>query len=258
MLLEAGNVVPADGRNRCYVNGKLASLSVLAELAAGLASVMGQHEHHALFDPAVQLALLDDYGVPRELRDEMASRHGALSTAATKRDALRAAERDRAARLDYARFQLEEIDRLSPAPDELDRIEREVKLLRHRGALLETARRGANDLYEADGSVFERLGALARSLEDAARHDESLAAEARQINDAVVLVAEAARSLGSYGARRSDGSCGSTDRIWRACSRRATPSPRMSRRSSGTRTRCGRPRPSSRRPGTPRRGPRAP
>jgi DNA repair protein RecN (Recombination protein N) len=192
-------VVPSDGRNRCYVNGKLASLAVLADLAAGLASVMGQHEHHALFDPAVQLALLDAYGVPKALLDEMAARHEALRAAASTRDGLAAAERDRAARLDYARFQLEEIDRLSPEPDELDRIEREVKLLRHQGVLLETARRGAHDLYEADGSIFERLGALSRALEDAAKHDESLAAEARQIGDAVVLVEEAARTLGSYG-----------------------------------------------------------
>jgi DNA repair protein RecN (Recombination protein N) len=192
-------VVPADGRNRCYVNGKLASLAVLDGLASGLASVMGQHEHHALFDPAVQLALLDEYGVPAELRDAMAAAHGRLSAARDALDGLRAAGRDRGARLDYVRFQLEEIDRIAPAADELDRIEREAKLLRHQEVLLETARRGAHELYEADGSVFERLGSLAKSLEEVSRHDESLAPDARQLAEAVVLVEEAARSLAAYG-----------------------------------------------------------
>jgi DNA repair protein RecN (Recombination protein N) len=192
-------VVPADGRNRCYVNGKLASLAVLGELASGLASVMGQHEHHALFDPAVQLALLDEYGVPAGLRDAMAAAHARLAAARDKLERLRAAERDRGARLDFARYQIEEIDKLAPAPDELDRIERESRLLRHQEVLLETARRGAHELYEADGSVFERLGGLAKSLEDVSRHDESLAPDARQLAEALVLVEEAARSLAAYG-----------------------------------------------------------
>ena len=192
-------VVPADGRNRCYVNGKLASLAVLGELASGLASVMGQHEHHALFDPAVQLALLDEYGVPACLREAMATAHARLAAARDKLERLRAAERDRGAKLDFTRYQIEEIDKLAPVPDELDRIEREAKLLRHQEVLLETARRGAHELYEADGSVFERLGSLAKSLEDVSHHDESLAPDARQLAEAVVLVEEAARSLAAYG-----------------------------------------------------------
>jgi DNA repair protein RecN (Recombination protein N) len=192
-------VVPADGRNRCYVNGKLASLAVLGELASGLASVMGQHEHHALFDPAVQLALLDEYGVPAGLRDAMAAAHARLAAARDALARLAAAERDRGARLDFVRYQVDEIDRIAPAADELDRIEREAKLLRHQEVLLETARRSAHELYEADGSVFERLGSLAKSLDEVSRHDESLAPDARQLADAVVLVEEAARSLAAYG-----------------------------------------------------------
>jgi DNA repair protein RecN (Recombination protein N) len=191
--------VPADGRHRCWVNGKLASLAVLGELSSGLASVMGQHEHHALLDPEVQLALLDEYGVPASLRDAMAASHAQLAAARQKLERLRAAERDRGVRLDYVRYQLDEIDGIAPGADELERIEREAKLLRHQEVLLETARRGAQELYEADGSVFERLGGLARSLEDVSRHDERLAPDARQLAEAVVLVEEAARSLAAYG-----------------------------------------------------------
>ncbi|MCK9461701.1 MAG: DNA repair protein RecN [Proteobacteria bacterium] len=192
-------VVPADGRNRCWINGKLASLSVLGELASGLASVMGQHEHHTLFDPAVQLALLDEYGVPGKLRAAMAEAHARLVAARGALDRLERAARDRGARLDFVRFQIDEIDRIAPAAGELEKIEREAGLLRHQELLLETARRGVQELYEADGSVFERLGGLAKSLEEVSRHDESLAPDARQLADAVVLVEEAARSLAAYG-----------------------------------------------------------
>ncbi len=54
-------VIPAEGRQRCFVNGRVSSMAVLRELAEGLASFAGQHEHLALLDPARQLALLDAF-----------------------------------------------------------------------------------------------------------------------------------------------------------------------------------------------------
>jgi len=192
-------VIPAEGRHRCYVNGKLSSLGVLASLAEGLASVMGQHEHHTLLDPLSQLELLDDLGSHGALLEEMARRAERVATARDRLDSLRAREQDRAARIDFVQFQLREIDDLAPKPGELDELEREIALLRHQGELLETARVGADELYEKDGSIFERLGTLGRSLDDVARYDTSLGEDARSLAEAAVLVEEAARRLAGYG-----------------------------------------------------------
>ena len=38
----------ANGRSRGYINGRLASAAELVELAAGLADISSQHEHHTL------------------------------------------------------------------------------------------------------------------------------------------------------------------------------------------------------------------
>ncbi|MBW2276741.1 MAG: DNA repair protein RecN [Deltaproteobacteria bacterium] len=192
-------VIPADGRHRCYVNGRLSSLGVLASLAEGLASVMGQHEHHSLLDPTSQLALLDDFGGHGALLEEMGQLAQQVSTAAERRNNLRAREQDRAARIDFIQFQVREIDDLTPKAGELDELEREISLLRHQGELLEAARVGADELYESDGSIFERLGTLGRSLDEVARYDTSLTEDARSLAEAAVLVEEAARRLAGYG-----------------------------------------------------------
>ena len=55
-------VIPAVGRQRCFVDGRLSSLSMLAGLAEGLAVFAGQHEHLQLLEPARQLALVDAFG----------------------------------------------------------------------------------------------------------------------------------------------------------------------------------------------------
>ena len=66
-------VIPASGRHKCYVNGRLASLGVLSTLAEGLARVTSQHEQHALMDGAHRLDLLDGYGITADMRGKMAA-----------------------------------------------------------------------------------------------------------------------------------------------------------------------------------------
>jgi DNA repair protein RecN (Recombination protein N) len=54
-------VVPADGRSRAYVNGRMATATALAEQAAALVDLHGQHAHQSLLSPRVQRAALDRY-----------------------------------------------------------------------------------------------------------------------------------------------------------------------------------------------------
>jgi DNA repair protein RecN (Recombination protein N) len=192
-------LIPAEGRHRCYVNGKLSSLGVLSSLADGLASVMGQHEHHSLLDPVSQLALLDGFGGHGDLLEEMARLAEQAGRRADQHRSLVEQEQDRVARIDYLQFQIGEIDEIAPRDGELEELEREIALQRHRGELLATARQGADELYERDGSIFERLGSLGRSLDEVARYDGSLSDEARNLSDAALLVEEAARRLAGYG-----------------------------------------------------------
>src|SRR3954469_11865113 len=55
-------IVPAVGRSRAYVNGRLAPASALAEAGARLVDLHGQHEHQSLLSPAVQRNALDRFG----------------------------------------------------------------------------------------------------------------------------------------------------------------------------------------------------
>ena len=58
-------VVPADGRTRAYVDGRLATAAELAELGATFVDLHGQNTHLSLLAPAVQRAALDRFaGAP--------------------------------------------------------------------------------------------------------------------------------------------------------------------------------------------------
>src|ERR1700735_2744321 len=53
--------VPAEGRSRAWVDGRMAPLSALGEAAAELVEIHGQHEHRALVTPAAQRNVLDAF-----------------------------------------------------------------------------------------------------------------------------------------------------------------------------------------------------
>src|SRR5882757_2240265 len=60
--LVLARVVPAVGRSRAYVNGRLAPASALAEWGTQLVDLHGDHEHQSLLSPAVQRGALDHFG----------------------------------------------------------------------------------------------------------------------------------------------------------------------------------------------------
>ena len=99
--------MPAAGRSRSYLNGRMAPLSALGDTLGDLIDLHGQHSHQSLLSPAVQRAGLDQFGgvdhrplvaVRRRLRD--------LSQALA---ALGGDTRGRARELDLLGFQLDEL-----------------------------------------------------------------------------------------------------------------------------------------------------
>ncbi len=194
-------IIPADGRHRCFINGRVASLGVLGTLAAGLATSMSQHAHQELFEPERQLALLDGFAGSGTLLEKVSALFGTLQRQQDDLSQLLSQDRDRAARMDYLAYQLDEFDRVSPQDGEMALLEKELSVLRHQTTLLEGTNACAGELYETDGSIFERLGNLSKSLQQLTRFDPSLEDDARQLQEASILVEEAARSIGRYSRR---------------------------------------------------------
>ena len=63
-------VVPADGRSRAYVDGRMATVAALAAQGEALVDLHGQHAHQSLFSSGAQRQALDAYaGVERGPRD---------------------------------------------------------------------------------------------------------------------------------------------------------------------------------------------
>lgn len=191
-------VIPAKGRHKCYVNGRLASLGLLSHLAEGLARVTSQHEQLTLSDPRNRLEILDGFGSLLDTEQEMANRFEAYREADASLKALQEKERDRASRLDYLKYQLDEINRIAPIRGELETIEQDLSKLKHQAQLSATAIRAVDDLYESNRAAFELITGSASALSDMAQHDPVLAPCAESLSEAAAVVEDVARTLSKY------------------------------------------------------------
>lgn len=161
-------VVRAQGGSRASVNGRLATVAQLRSIAAGLVDISSQHEHTTLVDAGTHLDYLDAYGEHTAERARVAAAWSSAQEAASTLQALRARLRDRAEREELLRFQLAELEKVSPEPGELARLEQERDRLRHGQHLIGAVGRAAQ-VVDGDGGVCDRLANVVGPLEEAAR-----------------------------------------------------------------------------------------
>ena len=149
-------IIPATGRSRCYVDGHMASASLLGRIGRALVDIHGQHAHQSLLSPAAQRDALDRAGGIDP--SEVAAWRRRVRELTAARDELGGDPRERARQLDLLSYQLAEIESAAvDDPGEDQRLMEEEELLADAGGLAETAG-SAWEALAGDGGVIERLG----------------------------------------------------------------------------------------------------
>ncbi len=190
--------VSAEGRSRAWVNGSPTSIGTLAGLGAVLVDLHGQHQTIELARGDVQREMLDAHGDAGESGADVAASWAALR-AIDDEVADLAARRDAALRrADWLRHVVDEIDRARITPGEDEAIAAEASRLAQAGTLGELAREILDQL-DADGEgVRDRLGRLARTLDQLARLDPPAAEWRALLENAWAGLDELARQVGDY------------------------------------------------------------
>lgn len=188
-------VVARSGKNRVYLNGSLATLAQLQPLVTRLVTIYGQHEHQSLLRAETHLSLLDRFaGLAVELV-EFRSIFDERNAVANRLHQLDRDDRDRQQRLDLLAFQCREIDAAALQPGEEETLVAERLLLQHAERLAAATGRGYEELYGAEGAACERLGGVARELEDLTKIDPRLGPLAESIRSALYTLEDAAGQL---------------------------------------------------------------
>jgi len=183
--------IPASGRARAWIDGRSASLAVLAEAAQGLCDIHGQHEHQSLLTAGAVRGALDAFGGID--RSAMVAARASLRSLEVEQSELgggRGALEQECALLDH---QVAEIDAAAiDDPDEIDRLLAEAALLADADRLRSSLALGLS-LIEG-GEAGGPRDAMARLRLEVDGHP-SLAATASALESAELALDDAASTV---------------------------------------------------------------
>ncbi len=163
--------ITAQGRSRAFVNGELATAGALKELAGGLIELHGQHEHQTLLDPSTHLAVVDGFGGLDPLLASTSSAYESWRAAEAEHARAVAASRERDARLDLVTFQLAELDKAAPRPNEDEELASARQVLASAERVERLCTESYSSLYESDHSILAGLGQVWRRVAELAALD---------------------------------------------------------------------------------------
>ncbi len=188
----------ASGRTSVSVNGHPITLGMLKNLADRLIDVHGQHDHQYLLKPANQIDVLDAFAETGELRGKYHSVFQEWTEARRQIENLSASRTLRQQQLELYRFQAGEIDAAELQPAEYEELKSRASVLTNLEKLKKEAAAAHANLYEADGSILERLKMTTGVLAELAQLDFNLKPVADTVRDATVQLEDSAFDLGRY------------------------------------------------------------
>jgi len=157
------------GRNKCWVNQRLINLSTLQEVGTSLVDLHGQHNHQSLLDPSKHIDLMDNLGGDKiiKYRKELPDNYRIWREKSKKLFQLIRDREENLKRIDFLKFQLEEIDKASLVKDEDKVLEEEEKVLRNAEKIIKTMEKANFILYEGGSeqvSVRDSLSEVSTDL----------------------------------------------------------------------------------------------
>lgn len=181
----------ADGGSRAWINGRPTTLAQLTALAALLVEIHGQHEHQALLSRQSQLVLLDAFGRHAPQLSTVAQAAARWQALLSERDALsRAGEAP--ARIDWLRHQLDELDRESLDPADIEALNTSHRRQAHATALIAACDTALTRLAGDDApSLSEQIGELRAGLSRMHAHEPRLAEVDAMLDAALIQIDEA-------------------------------------------------------------------
>jgi DNA repair protein RecN (Recombination protein N) len=161
----------SSGKGKATVNGALVPALVLRELAPAFATLHGQNDAQGLLDPETHLLVLDHHA---RLEEEAAALREPFRKLREVESALEALLRDRREterRRELFLYEAEEIEKAALVPGEEEALRQEKSLQANAGRLAALSAEAYALLYEDEGAVLSRLGAVYRKVEDLAQID---------------------------------------------------------------------------------------
>ncbi len=188
--------VDSTGKSRAWINGLAATAQQLRHVGEQVLDIHGQHAWQSLTRPDAVRALLDDYAristsVLSALWQSWRAAQAAYDQALQAQDLL---QRDR----ERLAWQIGEVDKLNPGPDEWDELNAAHSRLAHGQTLLDAAHSALALLSDDEPSALRSLHSALQQIQSQTHLDAEFQGPAEVLASAIAQVEDAVHSLRAY------------------------------------------------------------
>lgn len=186
-----------DGRNVCRVNGSPVTVTILRQIGKQLISIHGQHDSQNLLNSEYHYKYLDSLGGLEPLYEDYYGKYSEYLNLYRKYRELQKNAEDTAARADFLRFEVQEIENAHIRVGEMEELSRKRDLFRNSEKVilgLEKALAALSDSEEISGAV-SRLFDASSALEQTAKYLPEIEDTAGKITEAAYTMQDAQETL---------------------------------------------------------------
>jgi DNA repair protein RecN (Recombination protein N) len=201
MVVLSRREITADGRSRCRINGRVATVTMLRDIGRNLVDLHGQHEHQSLLRVETHLDFLDVFAGDAclNLREQYRAVYHELKDVEERLRALLFDEKQRAQRVDMLQFQMQEIDAAKLEADEDTRLMEERLRLANAEKLREAAQACLSLLSgDEDAGAMDVVGRAVVFLRDMQSAESAATTWTDNLQTALYQLQDVASELRNY------------------------------------------------------------
>lgn len=198
-LLILTREIQKNGKNLCRVNNRIITLTNFKKIGSQLINIYGQHDFQSLSQEEKHLNLLDSLGNEnyKELLEKVAKVYQQWQNNVCKLNNFTNELKDKEQKLDFLKFQVNEIAELNLTEDEDVKIDEELDILNNMEKIVSVTNRAYNLLYGND-SMYDKLSKVIDDIENIKELDKQFNTVFNTLTNIQYDIEEQARLLRDY------------------------------------------------------------
>jgi len=189
--------ISATGKNLCKLNGEIVTLAQINKVASQLADIHGQYDNQSLLNPDYHIVLLDAYknDVTLPAKNKVFELYQEFIACKSKLQKLLSMEKENARKLDFYKYEADEIDKANLVIGEDIELEEKISVLQNSEKIFDNISRSYETLYDESPSVMDGLNFAVKSIDEISQYSSELSALSEEFNDTYYKLEELCRNL---------------------------------------------------------------
>ena len=185
------------GKNICRINGRMATLGEVQELAHKIADIHGQYDNQLLLDPAHHLELVDSYRPAQTTPalQEFSNAYDSYKSIRADYDKLIKTAEENKRKKDFYQFEIKEINKIDPKPGEDKELEDRIAILENSEVIYNALNSSKSMLDSEDSGILPMLGAVQENLSKIGKYSDQLKKLSDDFNDACFSIQNSAEDM---------------------------------------------------------------